>query len=144
MRSYWYRVTVLLPIKFHCVFQIEETAFTHSYLFSCSSHDFVFLLQFPCLLNILHAQEPTNLSSAGLKIWVFFFEPVVFLSYFDWTSFPKKTSGSLLTHKYNFIDSLSGANSESVSQAGTSDFQWDLSHAQPPVDDEWSGLSMFL
>nr|XP_009941854.1 PREDICTED: protein LYRIC [Opisthocomus hoazin] len=34
-----------------------------------------------------------------------------------------------------------GTNSESVSQAGTSDFQWDLSHAQPPVDDEWSGLN---
>ncbi|KAM6376261.1 protein LYRIC isoform 3-T3 [Alca torda] len=34
-----------------------------------------------------------------------------------------------------------GSNSESVSQAGTSDFQWDLSHAQPPVDDEWSGLN---
>ncbi|NXG12403.1 LYRIC protein, partial [Sakesphorus luctuosus] len=33
-----------------------------------------------------------------------------------------------------------GSNSESVSQPGTSDFQWDLSHAQPPVDDEWSGL----
>jgi len=49
----------------------------------------------------------------------------------------------LLTYKYNFIYSISGTNSESVSQAGTSDFQWDLSHAQPPVDDEWSGLSMF-
>ncbi|XP_038030263.2 protein LYRIC isoform X2 [Anas platyrhynchos] len=34
-----------------------------------------------------------------------------------------------------------GSNSEPVSQAGTSDFQWDLSHAQPPVDDEWSGLN---
>ncbi|NWU66312.1 LYRIC protein, partial [Pterocles burchelli] len=34
-----------------------------------------------------------------------------------------------------------GSNNESVSQAGTSDFQWDLSHAQPPVDDEWSGLN---
>uniref|UniRef100_A0A8B9G154 Metadherin n=1 Tax=Amazona collaria TaxID=241587 RepID=A0A8B9G154_9PSIT len=34
-----------------------------------------------------------------------------------------------------------GSNSESVSQAGTSDFQWDLSHAQAPVDDEWSGLN---
>ncbi|NWU97341.1 LYRIC protein, partial [Upupa epops] len=34
-----------------------------------------------------------------------------------------------------------GSNSESVSQAGTSDFQWDLSNAQPPVDDEWSGLN---
>uniref|UniRef100_A0A8C5X0P0 Metadherin n=1 Tax=Malurus cyaneus samueli TaxID=2593467 RepID=A0A8C5X0P0_9PASS len=34
-----------------------------------------------------------------------------------------------------------GSTSESVSQAGTSDFQWDLSHAQPPVDDEWSGLN---
>uniref|UniRef100_A0A8B9S1U3 Metadherin n=1 Tax=Apteryx owenii TaxID=8824 RepID=A0A8B9S1U3_APTOW len=34
-----------------------------------------------------------------------------------------------------------GSNSESASQAGTSDFQWDLSHAQPPVDDEWSGLN---
>ncbi|NWR73004.1 LYRIC protein, partial [Centropus unirufus] len=34
-----------------------------------------------------------------------------------------------------------GSNSESVSQPGTSDFQWDLSHAQPPVDDEWSGLN---
>ncbi|CAM9288707.1 unnamed protein product [Bubo scandiacus] len=34
-----------------------------------------------------------------------------------------------------------GSNSESVSQAGTSDFQWDLSHAQPAVDDEWSGLN---
>ncbi|XP_015711589.1 protein LYRIC isoform X2 [Coturnix japonica] len=34
-----------------------------------------------------------------------------------------------------------GSNSESVSQAGTSDFPWDLSHAQPPVDDEWSGLN---
>lgn len=45
---------------------------------------------------------------------------------------------------YNFIYSFSGSNSESVSQAGTSDFQWDLSHAQAPVDDEWSGLSMFL
>ncbi|XP_048795957.1 protein LYRIC isoform X2 [Lagopus muta] len=34
-----------------------------------------------------------------------------------------------------------GSNSESVSQAGTSDFPWDLSHTQPPVDDEWSGLN---
>ncbi|NWW96261.1 LYRIC protein, partial [Rhynochetos jubatus] len=34
-----------------------------------------------------------------------------------------------------------GSNNESVPQAGTSDFQWDLSHAQPPVDDEWSGLN---
>ncbi|KFV81883.1 Protein LYRIC, partial [Struthio camelus australis] len=34
-----------------------------------------------------------------------------------------------------------GSNSESASQTGTSDFQWDLSHAQPPVDDEWSGLN---
>ncbi|KFP91959.1 Protein LYRIC, partial [Apaloderma vittatum] len=44
-------------------------------------------------------------------------------------------------YKYNLIYSLSGSNSEAVSQAGTSDFQWDLSHAQPPVDDEWSGLN---
>ncbi|NXP76981.1 LYRIC protein, partial [Ramphastos sulfuratus] len=35
--------------------------------------------------------------------------------------------------------SFPGSNSEPVSQAGTSDFQWD--HAQPPVDDEWSGLN---
>ncbi|XP_021242282.1 protein LYRIC isoform X3 [Numida meleagris] len=34
-----------------------------------------------------------------------------------------------------------GSNSEPVSQAGTSDFPWDLSHTQPPVDDEWSGLN---
>ncbi|XP_010150924.1 PREDICTED: protein LYRIC, partial [Eurypyga helias] len=34
-----------------------------------------------------------------------------------------------------------GSNNESVPQAGASDFQWDLSRAQPSVDDEWSGLN---
>uniref|UniRef100_A0A8C3UI06 Metadherin n=1 Tax=Catharus ustulatus TaxID=91951 RepID=A0A8C3UI06_CATUS len=76
-----------------------------------------------------------------------------------WTSVPSTAAGKRKTETlawgqdtgdangngkdwgYNFIDSLSGSNSESVSQAGTSDFQWDLSHAQPPVDDEWSGLN---
>ncbi|XP_072708237.1 protein LYRIC isoform X1 [Ciconia boyciana] len=42
---------------------------------------------------------------------------------------------------FGLTPGVSGSNSESVSQAGTSDFQWDLSHAQPPVDDEWSGLN---
>ncbi|XP_075271929.1 protein LYRIC [Opisthocomus hoazin] len=42
---------------------------------------------------------------------------------------------------FGLTPGVSGTNSESVSQAGTSDFQWDLSHAQPPVDDEWSGLN---
>ncbi|XP_019406478.1 PREDICTED: protein LYRIC isoform X2 [Crocodylus porosus] len=36
---------------------------------------------------------------------------------------------------------VSGSSSEPVSQPGTSDFQWDLSHSQPPIDDEWSGLN---
>ncbi|XP_010285406.1 PREDICTED: protein LYRIC [Phaethon lepturus] len=42
---------------------------------------------------------------------------------------------------FGLTPGVSGPNSESVSQAGTSDFQWDLSHPQPPVDDEWSGLN---
>uniref|UniRef100_A0A8C4V762 Metadherin n=1 Tax=Falco tinnunculus TaxID=100819 RepID=A0A8C4V762_FALTI len=42
---------------------------------------------------------------------------------------------------FGLTPGVSGSNSESVSQAGASDFQWDLSHAQPPVDDEWSGLN---
>ncbi|XP_053805163.1 protein LYRIC isoform X2 [Vidua chalybeata] len=42
---------------------------------------------------------------------------------------------------FGLTPGVSGSNSESVPQAGTSDFQWDLSHAQPPVDDEWSGLN---
>ncbi|XP_010075795.1 PREDICTED: protein LYRIC [Pterocles gutturalis] len=42
---------------------------------------------------------------------------------------------------FGLTPGVSGSNNESVSQAGTSDFQWDLSHAQPPVDDEWSGLN---
>ncbi|XP_030906387.2 protein LYRIC isoform X1 [Melopsittacus undulatus] len=42
---------------------------------------------------------------------------------------------------FGLTPGVSGSNSESVSQAGTSDFQWDLSHAQAPVDDEWSGLN---
>lgn len=42
---------------------------------------------------------------------------------------------------FGLTPGVSGSNSESVSQAGTSDFPWDLSHAQPPVDDEWSGLN---
>uniref|UniRef100_A0A8B9NNS1 Metadherin n=1 Tax=Apteryx owenii TaxID=8824 RepID=A0A8B9NNS1_APTOW len=42
---------------------------------------------------------------------------------------------------FGLTPGVSGSNSESASQAGTSDFQWDLSHAQPPVDDEWSGLN---
>ncbi|XP_074754768.1 protein LYRIC isoform X1 [Athene noctua] len=42
---------------------------------------------------------------------------------------------------FGLTPGVSGSNSESVSQAGTSDFQWDLSHAQPAVDDEWSGLN---
>ncbi|KAM4685594.1 protein LYRIC isoform 2-T2 [Amazona ochrocephala] len=42
---------------------------------------------------------------------------------------------------FGLTSGVSGSNSESVSQAGTSDFQWDLSHAQAPVDDEWSGLN---
>ncbi|XP_027745056.1 protein LYRIC isoform X2 [Empidonax traillii] len=42
---------------------------------------------------------------------------------------------------FGLTPAVSGSNSESVSQTGTSDFQWDLSHAQPPVDDEWSGLN---
>ncbi|XP_074843002.1 protein LYRIC isoform X2 [Carettochelys insculpta] len=36
---------------------------------------------------------------------------------------------------------MSGSNSEPVTQPGTSDFQWELSHSQPHVDDEWSGLN---
>ncbi|XP_064010813.1 protein LYRIC isoform X1 [Pogoniulus pusillus] len=40
---------------------------------------------------------------------------------------------------FGLTPGVSGSNSEAVSQAGTSDFQWD--HAQPPVDDEWSGLN---
>ncbi|XP_054241283.1 protein LYRIC [Indicator indicator] len=40
---------------------------------------------------------------------------------------------------FGLTPGVSGSNSETVSQAGTSDFQWD--HAQPPVDDEWSGLN---
>ncbi|XP_019469916.1 protein LYRIC [Meleagris gallopavo] len=42
---------------------------------------------------------------------------------------------------FGLTPGVSGSNSESVSQAGTSDFPWDLSHTQPPVDDEWSGLN---
>ncbi|XP_053914556.1 protein LYRIC [Cuculus canorus] len=42
---------------------------------------------------------------------------------------------------FGLTPGVSGSNNESVSQAGTSDFQWDLSHTQPPVDDEWSGLN---
>ncbi|KAM9387852.1 protein LYRIC isoform 1-T1 [Phaethornis superciliosus] len=42
---------------------------------------------------------------------------------------------------FGLTPGVSGSNNESVSQAGASDFQWDLSHAQPPVDDEWSGLN---
>ncbi|XP_061851049.1 protein LYRIC isoform X2 [Colius striatus] len=42
---------------------------------------------------------------------------------------------------FGLTPGVTGSNSESVSQAGTSDFQWDLSHSQPPVDDEWSGLN---
>uniref|UniRef100_A0A8C8RWA2 Metadherin n=1 Tax=Pelusios castaneus TaxID=367368 RepID=A0A8C8RWA2_9SAUR len=36
---------------------------------------------------------------------------------------------------------VSGSSNESVTQPGTSDFQWDLSRSQPHVDDEWSGLN---
>ncbi|XP_062987044.1 protein LYRIC isoform X2 [Elgaria multicarinata webbii] len=36
---------------------------------------------------------------------------------------------------------VSGSNSESVSQPGTTDFQWDLNRNQAHVDDEWSGLN---
>uniref|UniRef100_A0A8D0BJI7 Metadherin n=1 Tax=Salvator merianae TaxID=96440 RepID=A0A8D0BJI7_SALMN len=36
---------------------------------------------------------------------------------------------------------VSGPSSESVSQPGTTDFQWDLSRNQAHVDDEWSGLN---
>uniref|UniRef100_A0A493U3X5 Metadherin n=1 Tax=Anas platyrhynchos platyrhynchos TaxID=8840 RepID=A0A493U3X5_ANAPP len=53
------------------------------------------------------------------------------------TSEPNSTSFS----SFGLTPGVSGSNSEPVSQAGTSDFQWDLSHAQPPVDDEWSGLN---
>ncbi|XP_021242280.1 protein LYRIC isoform X2 [Numida meleagris] len=42
---------------------------------------------------------------------------------------------------FGLTPGVSGSNSEPVSQAGTSDFPWDLSHTQPPVDDEWSGLN---
>ncbi|XP_064363764.1 protein LYRIC isoform X3 [Dromaius novaehollandiae] len=42
---------------------------------------------------------------------------------------------------FGLTPGVSGSNSESAAQAGASDFQWDLSHAQPPVDDEWSGLN---
>ncbi|XP_030300341.1 protein LYRIC isoform X1 [Calypte anna] len=42
---------------------------------------------------------------------------------------------------FGLTPGVSGSNNEPVSQAGASDFQWDLSHAQPPVDDEWSGLN---
>ncbi|XP_010226146.1 PREDICTED: protein LYRIC, partial [Tinamus guttatus] len=42
---------------------------------------------------------------------------------------------------FGLTPGVSGSNNESASQAATSDFQWDLSHAQAPVDDEWSGLN---
>ncbi|XP_051465936.1 protein LYRIC isoform X4 [Apus apus] len=42
---------------------------------------------------------------------------------------------------FGLTPGVAGSNNESVSQTGASDFQWDLSHAQPPVDDEWSGLN---
>ncbi|XP_016054001.1 PREDICTED: protein LYRIC [Miniopterus natalensis] len=36
---------------------------------------------------------------------------------------------------------VSGSTAEPVSQATTSDYQWDVSRNQPYIDDEWSGLN---
>ncbi|XP_026561714.1 protein LYRIC isoform X1 [Pseudonaja textilis] len=52
---------------------------------------------------------------------------------------PEQTSASFTPLGLN--PTVSGSNSESVSQPSTTDFQWDLNRNQAPVDDEWSGLN---
>ncbi|XP_063155600.1 protein LYRIC isoform X2 [Candoia aspera] len=52
---------------------------------------------------------------------------------------PEQSSASFTSLGLN--PTVSGSNSESVSQPGTTDFQWDLNRNQAPVDDEWSGLN---
>ncbi|KAM6457630.1 protein LYRIC [Liasis olivaceus] len=52
---------------------------------------------------------------------------------------PEQSSASFTSLGLN--PTVSGSSSESVSQPGTADFQWDLNRNQAPVDDEWSGLN---
>ncbi|XP_039184864.1 protein LYRIC isoform X1 [Crotalus tigris] len=52
---------------------------------------------------------------------------------------PEQSSASFTPLGLN--PTVSGSNSESVSQPSTTDFQWDLNRNQAPVDDEWSGLN---
>ncbi|XP_077207952.1 protein LYRIC isoform X2 [Paroedura picta] len=52
---------------------------------------------------------------------------------------PEQSSASFTSLGLN--PAVSGSSSESVSQPGTADFQWDLNRNQAHVDDEWSGLN---
>nr|XP_056710394.1 protein LYRIC isoform X2 [Euleptes europaea] len=52
---------------------------------------------------------------------------------------PEQSSASFTSLGLN--PAVSGSSSESVSQPGTTDFQWDLSRNQAHIDDEWSGLN---
>ncbi|KAL8181874.1 UNVERIFIED_CONTAM: hypothetical protein K2H54_033234 [Gekko kuhli] len=52
---------------------------------------------------------------------------------------PEQSSASFSSLGLN--PAVSGSSSESVSQPGTTDFQWDLNRNQAHVDDEWSGLN---
>ncbi|XP_020640936.3 protein LYRIC isoform X2 [Pogona vitticeps] len=52
---------------------------------------------------------------------------------------PEQSSASFSSLGLN--PTVPGSSTESVAQAGTSDFQWDLNRNQAPIDDEWSGLN---
>ncbi|XP_060099448.1 LOW QUALITY PROTEIN: protein LYRIC [Heteronotia binoei] len=52
---------------------------------------------------------------------------------------PEQSSASFTSLGLN--PAVSGSSSESVSQPGTTDFQWDLNRNQAHIDDEWSGLN---
>ncbi|XP_015265354.1 PREDICTED: protein LYRIC isoform X5 [Gekko japonicus] len=52
---------------------------------------------------------------------------------------PEQSSASFTSLGLN--PAVSGSSSESVSQPGATDFQWDLNRNQAHIDDEWSGLN---
>ncbi|XP_048364563.1 protein LYRIC [Sphaerodactylus townsendi] len=52
---------------------------------------------------------------------------------------PEQSSASFTSLGLN--PAVPGSSSESVSQPGTTDFQWDLNRNQAHIDDEWSGLN---
>lgn len=52
---------------------------------------------------------------------------------------PEQSSASFSSLGLN--PTVTGSSTESVSQPGTTDFQWDLNRNQAPIDDEWSGLN---